>query len=675
MKKWTLNTVSHLTALNEKQGLGTLVSLALSARGITDGEKVHDFFNADKSHDPFLLKDMDKAVELIRTALLNGAKITVYGDYDCDGVAATVMLHGYLTALGGEADWYIPSREEGYGLNTKAIEKIAKSGTELIITVDNGVSAVDEARLIKEKGVGLIITDHHTPPENLPEAAAIINPKRKDDPYPFKNLAGCGVVFKLITALENSDGAGVAEQYGDLAAIGTIGDVVPLVDENRHIVSLGLENIKYSENVGLYCLMRQAGLSEKAGGIDAVTAAYILCPRINAAGRFAHPAKAAELLLCENANTAYAKARELNELNTLRGETERSVTAEIEARLSADPSPLDGRVVVLAGEGWHHGIIGIVSARMVSRFGKPCAVVSINGGEAKGSMRSVPGFSAYESLKFCEDLLVKFGGHAGAGGFSLLSGNVGAFKERMSAYAKQYHDIMPNVEIRADGRPGANDITVENVEKLDVLQPFGEGNPVPVFFLPNCLIKGKRPLKSGKYTAFDIEYDGRGFKALDFGRAYADFWYKAGDRADLMASLGINEYNGVTDISVKVVDMRLSGLNQEKYFAAGETYERLARGEEIDGKLIGRVIPGEEQIKKVYDIAKNASRLEEIAQRALKENINYCVTRIITDIFHETGLIELNRAAGSVRLRKTGRKADLSRSATLIKLKALTPNP
>ncbi|MDR0197354.1 MAG: single-stranded-DNA-specific exonuclease RecJ [Oscillospiraceae bacterium] len=670
MRKWTLNK-SGEADLPAFKTLGPLAAAALSARGIDDETKAREFFNADKLHDPFLLKGMDKATELIRTALSDGGKITVYGDYDCDGVTATVMLCGYLTALGGEIDSYIPTREEGYGLNAKAIEKIAKSGTKLIITVDNGVSAVNEARLIKENGINLIITDHHTPPETLPEAAAIINPKQSGDEYPFKSLAGCGVVLKLIAALENGDNSGVMEQYGDLAAIGTIGDIVPLVDENRHIVSAGLENIKYSENIGLYCLMKQSGIFDRAGGMDAVSAAYVICPRINAAGRFSDPAKAAELLLCEDEQTAYDRASELNELNAARAEIERGITAEIQERLSADPSPLSERVLVLTGEDWHRGIIGIISAKMASRFDKPCVVISASGGTAKGSCRGVNGFSVHGMLKFCGDLLTRFGGHASAGGFTILSENIGAFKARALDYAKRYHDVMPAAEIRADGQPAPSDITVENIEKLNALQPFGEGNPVPVFYLPECAVKRKRPLKNGKYTSFDIEYKGLELKILDFSGVFADFWYKAGDIIDLMVSLGINEYNGVTGISVKMVDMRLSGLNQERYFAAKGAYEKIARGEEIDRKLINRVIPDDAKMKKVYDIVKNAPCLEEVAQRALKADVNYCMLRIILDMFSEAGLIEFNRSTGGIGLRETGEKADLSQSATFLKLRAL----
>lgn len=666
MKKWTVKHPLERITSPLVTGLGPLAESALSARGVTDDIKAREFFKADDFHDPFLLKGMDKAVEIIRSALANGREITVYGDYDCDGVTSTVMLFSYLTALGGEIGYIIPSRDEGYGLNPEAVKKMADSGTGLVITVDNGISAVEEANLVKEAGMDLIITDHHTPPETLPEAGAIINPKQPGCNYPFKDLAGCGVVLKLIAALEGGDTAGAIEQYGDLAALGTIADMVPLGGENRHIVSLGLENIGVSENIGLYFLIKQAGLTENR--IDSTSAAFLICPRINAAGRLEHASKAVSLLLTENAELASAKAQELSMLNASRAALEREITAEIEERLKDEPAPLNNRVLVLIGENWHHGLIGIVASRMLKKYMKPCVVITLAGESARGSCRGFPGFSIHAMLSYCGELMSRFGGHSGAGGFSLPKEDVPALERRIQEYARLYHEVMPVPEITADGQPDPEDITVQNAEKLEALQPFGEGNPTPAYYLPDCLIKRKRPLKEGKYTAFDADYGGKEFKVLDFGGSYADFWYKVGDRVDLMVQIGINEYNGVLGTSIKAVDIRLSGLSQDRFFAALDAYERVVRGEDIDKKLLSRVIPKDADFKKVYDIVKDAFCVEQAAQRAMAAGVNYCMFRVILDVFAESGLLRLDRASGGISINKTNEKINLTESATLKKL-------
>jgi single-stranded-DNA-specific exonuclease len=406
-------------------------------------------------------------------------------------------------------------------------------------------------------------------------------------------------------------------------------------------------------------------------GIDSTSVAFVLCPRLNAAGRLAHPGKAVELLLCENYELASAKAEELNSLNTQRIEEERAIFGEIEALFEKDSSQLNERILILSGKDWHHGIVGIICSKMVARFGKPCAVISTDGDTAKGSFRSVKGFSVVSALKYCGDLLVNFGGHAGAGGLSVKDENISAFKERLLEYAKIHHESMPVPEVVADLCPDSHDITVENIENLDALQPFGEGNPVPVFYLPKCLIKNKRSLKDGKYVSFMVDYRGRELKILDFYRRYADFWYSSGDTVDLMVTFDINEYNGNRDISIKVVDIRLTGINQDKYFAAKNVYEKIKddNPQEIDQKLYSRIIPDDSQIKATYDIIKNSFCLDEVLQKGQKSGINYCMLRVIIDIFEEMGLVQLNPATGSLKTCKTNRKADLEKSKVLTNLR------
>jgi single-stranded-DNA-specific exonuclease len=668
MKKWTVKTHDVEIAAPVVAGVGALARDTLIVRGIIDVEQAHEFFNAEKLNDPFLMKDMKKAVTLINETLEQGGKIVIYGDYDCDGITSTVMLHNHLLALGGEVDWYIPSRDEGYGLHAAAIEKLAVDETALIITVDTGITAVAESVLIKEKGIRLIITDHHSCPEVLPEADAILNPRQSGCEYPFKQLAGCGVVLKLIAALEDGDCGGAIEQYGELAAIGTIGDVVELVGENRQIVCEGLKNLEFSENIGLRCLMSNAGLSFSDRIPDAMSIAFKICPRINAAGRMTHARAAVELLLCENRELAAAKAEELSRLNEQRKEEEKRITAEIGAHLGENPALLNERLLVLVGSGWHHGIIGIVASKLTERYGKPCIVIS----DGKGSCRSIAGFSIIEALRHCSELLTKFGGHSGAAGLTAEESRLAELTAGLHEYAAL--NPVPAAETIADCQPFVGDITVENVKKLDSLQPFGAGNPAPVFHLSNCRIKYKRPLKDGLYTSFNIECCGMEFKVVDFSRRYVDFWYKVGDTVDLMLCFSINEYNNTEEVSMRLEDIRLSGITkiQERYFAARDVYEKLQRGEKIDKKLLPRIIPDENShAKTAYNLIKGVFCSDEVVQRGLLAGMNYCMLRVIIDVFAEMGLAEYNPAAGDIKTLPVKQKVDLGQSKLLMKLKEL----
>jgi single-stranded-DNA-specific exonuclease len=419
---------------------------------------------------------------------------------------------------------------------------------------------------------------------------------------------------------------------------------------------------------------------------DATKVTFIIVPRINAAGRLAHAGKAVELLLCESHELASAKAQELIALNTARIEEERRIIAEIEEYMKSAPNVLNERVLVLSGKDWHHGIIGIIASRMVERFGKPCVIVTTDSKtrESKGSFRSPTGFSAVDSLAYCKDLLSKFGGHAGAGGFSLDENAIPDFKKRLQKFAAAEFaesGILPLDEKAADVRPRPETLTVENIEKLEHLQPFGEGNPVPVFCLTQCLIKHKRPLKEGKFVSFTIEYiqgSRNEFKVLEFSRSYVDFWYKVGDVVDIMANIDVNEYNGVKSLSIKVVNMRLSFLpgTQDRFFAAKDTYEKIKRGEtdDIDTKLFARIIPTDDHMKKAYNLLKNALCLEEVTQRGLLLKLNYCMLRVIIDIFVESGLMEFDAVTQYIKLLpqpQSGGKADLANAPTLIHLKEL----
>jgi len=671
MKHWCL------PQQNPDISYDSLASAVLAARGIN--------INEDEIASPFLMQDMEKAVEVIRASLLAGEKIIIFGDYDCDGVTSTVILYQYLTAQGGEVSWFIPSREEGYGLTISAVDELAQKGAKLIITVDNGISCPAEADYIKEKGIKLIITDHHTVPDIMPQADAVINPKRPDDTSPFKELAGCGVVLKLIMALEDGDVDGVLEQFADIVAIGTIGDVVPMLGENRTIVKRGLEIMPFTENIGLYKLLRQSGFSLEEEDSERLTASalsFTVCPRINAAGRFAHASKAAELLLAETEELAALRSAELSELNNYRRDVEQEILSEIDKYLAENPTLLSERILVLKGMNWHHGVIGIVSSRLINKYGKPNIIISDDGENLRGSARSVEGFPLVPLLEHCGEYLEKFGGHVKAAGLSAKSENFNIIAEKIKSYCAENFPEMPFDTFNIDKVIAPEDLNLAVVEGLKSLAPFGEGNPVPLFLIQNCVILSKKPLKEGKYLSFNVRIGnnpGVVQKILCFSTTYNDFAYENGQTVNLLVTLEINEYNGVKSVSAQLKDIQPAGFNQDKHFAALRAYESLVRGEKIDTALSARAIPEKDDIKIIYDILRlcaafagaESTDTGNIYAQASAKGLNYCKFRIILDVLAEFELIEHDITGSKVKLAPVAKKADLDSSQILRKMRQL----
>ena len=640
MKKWIVANAPVNSGGDVTSEFGDFFGNILIRRGINTIEAARDFFACQSLSDPLLMKDAGKAVELIREALDDGRKITVYGDYDCDGVTATAIMYSYLEAQGAEVEYYIPDRSEGYGMNIPSLERIVSGGTELVITVDNGISAIEEARFLKEKGVQLIITDHHQPGTELPECDACIDPNRADDSSPFKDLCGAGVVLKLLIALEE-DEEFVLDTYADLAAVGTIGDVVPLKGENRYIVRRGLENIKNEQNAGITALIQTA--SRSSDKISSTDIAFSICPRINAAGRMESAEKALRLLLSEDdAETAKRIAEELSALNSRRKTEEDKILADISAQIARDPLIVKQRVIVLRGEGWHHGVVGIVCSRILERYDKPVVMISVENGEARGSMRSVDGFSAHKMLSECSACLTKFGGHPGAGGFSLPADKVDEFTKRVHAYAREHYPKMPDVSLFADMETEASQLTVDNVKKLSLLEPCGERNPVPLFLLRGCRVKSKRAMKDGKYTSFEIEQGNCTIRVISFKIPFAKFFPNAGSRIDLIAAAEINEYNGSESVQLRLVEYRPADFREDRFLAASRVYEEISRGEGCDKRLAPRVMPQKrEELMKIYDLIKKSNGAmtpEELA--VFDGSVNYCMLRITLDAFAEAGMIE-----------------------------------
>ena len=673
MKKWKIckSDDSLAAEFASKCDINKLALEVLTARGFTDFQQVIDFFSLPELSDPFLIKDMEKAVAAISEKVDNYELICIYGDYDCDGITATSILYNYLESMGANVMYYIPERSAGYGLNADAVRELAGKGVSLIVTVDNGISAVEEAKLIKELGMELVITDHHQVPEVLPDALAVVDPHRSDCMSPYKDICGAGVAFKLCAALDDGNYDAVLEQYGDICAIGTVADVVPLDGENRTIVKHGLEYLKNTENSGLCKLFELSSLERDA--IDAVNVSFRIAPVINASGRFGSPLTAVKALLSEDEEDAQSYVSLMLELNSMRKQTENEIISEIIEHIDKYPQTLNHAVLVLWGKNWHPGVIGIVSSKILDYYGKPNFIISIDDeGNARGSARSIHGFDVFDCLCHCSELFEKFGGHECAGGFSLKEENIGALCSRIYSYADSMEKL-PVQELTADKLLMPEDITVENVRGLSALEPFGAGNPVPTFAIIGAKVLVITPLSQGKHTRIDFDYGGYKGQALFFSLAPEKACFRVGDRIDMLVRLDINNFRGAESVSIKVADIRLSGVKQERYFAAKQCYEKLMRGEKLPSNYVRKMIPTRDELVKVYKYINSVrtTTADHMFMKLGDDSMNYCKMRICMDIFKDKELIEYKPATMKLTACEVKQRVDLEQSQTLVKLRGM----
>lgn len=671
MKKWIINKPDTVKAdeLTKRTDLQSLCAQVLVSRGMTELDDVVSFFSEDELSDPFLLKDMTEACETIREAIETEQLICVYGDYDCDGVTSTAVLFTYLECNGANVMYYIPERDEGYGLNKAAIKKLSDDGVALILTVDNGISATEEAEYIYELGMKLVITDHHQQLENLPRAEAVVNPHRHDDTSPFKMLCGAGVALKLVAALDDGNYDIVMEQYAEIVAIGTVADVVPLIGENRTIVRRGLSQLMNTENEGLSYLVEKAGV--KGDSISAITVAFMIAPRINSAGRFGSPTTALKALISEDEDR-HALVDELISLNNQRKKTEDEIYKSIVAQIEADPQMLNERVLVLLGENWHHGVIGIVSSKLIERFGKPNFIISIEGDEARGSARGIKGFDVAKCLAYCADTLEKYGGHPLAGGFSLKADKTDEFRASILQYADENNNSMPQYTLTADKLLTGADIDTAQVEALSRLEPFGEGNPLPLFALIGARIERIVSLSNGRHTRLELTYDKKRITAMLFFRSADSLGVSNGNYVDILANVEINEYNNIKSVVLKVKDIRLSGINQSRYFKARDAYEKVKRGEKLPDEVKNIIIPDRNTLVTVYkSIPDGISDIDGIFAILQNSSINYCKMRLCIDILCELSLLVYLPLTEEIDKKPATKKVDLESSQILKELRCL----
>ena len=554
---------SVINEFSQQFKIGYVFSTILLNRGIKTEEDLKKYFTKSLEfvHNPNLLPDIEAAVKRIKQAIENNEKIVIYGDYDVDGVTAVSILYSFLKEQNADVSYYIPDRmTEGYGLNIKAINKISKLGTNLLITVDCGISSVGEVELAKVQKMDVIITDHHNCKEKLPNALAVINPKRKDSQYPFSDLCGAGVIFKTVLALAKEFGLSTKDcflKYSPLAAIATIADVVDLKDENRIIVDRGLKSIKTSDFIGLTSLIKIAGVLEKP--INTTTVAFTLSPRINAAGRINSALLSCELLLTKNIYDADIIADELNEINEERRIIEKRIYREAVDLILREKDFFHQRIIVLSKEGWHHGVIGIVAAKICEEFNKPTILLSCDkSGVLKGSGRSIDDINLFDSISHCEELLTQFGGHSLAAGLTLEMSNFDEFKKKINEYIKNTYPEMPKRKLSVECSVPPSFITVENAKRLLSFEPFGMANEKPVFVLKNAKVVSCTIMGNGEHMHLIIEAGGKTYKAAGFRLAELVVDCKPDTYIDIAFCLEVNSWRGKENAELIVKDIKFS---------------------------------------------------------------------------------------------------------------------
>ena len=615
-KKWTIagKTEASDSALAEQLGVSNFLAGILRRRNLTDEQAAKAFLHPETEqayYDPFLLKDMDCAVARIKRAIENAEKIVVYGDYDVDGITSTTLLVRALRRLGAAAEYYIPDRQEGYGLHTDSLQKLAEAGAGLIVTVDCGIAGASEIEAMH--GVlDIVVTDHHLPGETLPDAVAVVDPHRADCEYPFKELAGVGVAFKLCQALFREHWNEEFVDDLEIVALGTVADIVPLLSENRKFVKLGLARMKETEMEGLRQLLEVSGLSGK--DVTSGQVGFVLAPRLNAAGRLETAMRGVELLMAEDEGRARDIALALNELNSERQQVEADILEQAKQQL-ASVDTAAARLLVVAGENWHPGVIGIVASRLVDLYYRPTIVISVQDGVGKGSCRSIKGFHLFDALTAAKDTLVQFGGHEMAAGLTVLPENIGALRAALEAYAEAHleaDDYIPCLELEAELRP--EEITVKLVRELSHLEPYGMANPRPLFGCFGADGFDARAIgREGQHLKFFMDGGMQPIQAIGWNMAEKATFVERGP-VDIAYMPEINEWNGKTYVQCKLSELRSS---------------------EGQNPVLTREILGGLYLS----LKKMSSLSEDVEQLAKKCGVSDGTMKCALEIFEELGLI------------------------------------
>lgn len=679
MKVWSVAKVNkeRAIAMANKLEIPPLLAMMLDIRGITREEDVINFLQENKDFsDPFLMKDMDKAVERITTAVENGEKICVYGDYDADGVTSTSLLYSYLRdSLGADVMFYIPTRTgEGYGMNKGAVDKIHSLGVTLIITVDNGISAREEIDYANSLGIDTVITDHHMPSGAIPKAVAVVNAHQQDDKSPFKDFSGVGVAFKLVMAIEGeyADVDSLLENFSDIATLGTIGDIVPLVGENRTLVKNGLRHIQNSDRIGINAMKQESGIAEKE--INSSNVAFTLVPRINAGGRLGSSEKSVNLLLTEDEDEAVTIADKLGMDNRERQSIEKEILASIDEEVRRTPNIVNDKILVFAGKGWHQGVVGIAASRIKEIYDKPTIIIGIDDdGVARGSGRSVEGFSLCDAVFACSEHLTYYGGHPMAVGISLEKEKINDFRKAINAYCKDIK--MPYNILHIDCKLNPNQLDLSILDCLSYIEPCGASNPSPIFGLYNMTVIATKEIGNGNHMRITLSR-GQGqvpVYAVYFNHNFQSCSYRNGDIVDVAVSLDRNIYNGQENLSVIIKDIKYSQSNNEELIDSERIFDKFAKRYKLTKNEVMSILPTRNDFAYIYRFLKQNKGFI-YGEYALVNALNYKISMgkliVILYSMKELGLINWQQGLyqSIVEMKESG-KVNLEDSVFIKKLK------
>ena len=661
-----------------RAGYAPLTARVLCSRGYGTPEAARQFLSAlEPMPDPLLMQDMQKAVDRVRLALRRGEHIAVFGDYDVDGITATCLLTEFLRSQGGTVTSYIPGRiEEGYGLNEQAIIGLKEQGVSLIVTVDCGITASQEAIFCREQGVDLIITDHHECKDELPCAVAVVDPHRKGDGYPHRNLAGVGVAFKLASAICGSQET-ILEQFSDLLCLGTVADVMPLTGENRKFVVRGLKALSETPRPGIVALMAECGCDSRQ--VTASTIGYTLAPRINAAGRMGQVEYATELFLTRDPAKARDLARSLCTLNRQRQDVEAEIYREAVGMLAGQSSP---SAIVLAGEEWHQGVVGIVASRLAEEYGCPTFLICLDGERGKASSRSYGGFNLFSSLESLSHLLESYGGHELAAGFTIGRNEINPFREAVKKLAEEFvASGQQKAALEIDCAVEPKLLNEENVTALDQLEPCGAGCPKPVFFMDGLNVDLLSEVGGGKHLRLRLSRDGMSFGAIFFSTTALRCGIAQGDQVEIAFTPQINEYRGIRSVQLNLVDIRPDKASREHFGSDLQLYERFARSQLLASWEAAMLLPARSDFTAVWRYiaanTQNRQLVEELgclSRKIARFSGMPCSPgrlRVCLDVFRERGLLSFESSHGQVHilLSEPTAKVDLDRSPIIIKLK------
>ena len=670
---------------SKEWGFPAITSSILYSRGFRTEEDIEDFVRGNIIREnPFNITDMDKLVNRVKKAIENKEKICVYGDYDADGVTSTALIYLFLKSKYADVCYYVPERDrDGYGLNVNAIDFIKNLGVKLIFTVDNGVTAIKEVEYANKLGIDTVITDHHRVPKELPNAVAIVDPFRVEcEKLKYKNFAGVGVAFKFVEAFSVDENISFEElliKYGDLVTLGTIGDAVEITGETRKIVKFGLNNILRSTIPGVVALLNVSGLSNKSE-LDLKTVAFLMVPRINACGRMGNAELALKLLISSDISEAMKYAEKLNKLNGLRKDIEEKIFKMAEELLINEPERKHEKIIVIEGENWDHGVLGIVATRITQKYGSPCVLITYNDNMARGSCRSIGDFPLYDVLLECKELFERFGGHPLAAGFDIKTQNIDKLKQAIRESCKKTDIPSPIINISAKLNPLV--ISKRILDDLAILKPFGAGNPEPVFGVFNMTIKKIYSIGQGKHikiTMSRINNENNNFEmeALYFGKSKSDFLYREGDIVDIAVTFSKNEFHGIVNLSIQIVDIKLSSVDLETIIKEKKIYKSFYR----DGILKGldipieNVIPNHEDFIKLYKYLKkeenNFLRADVINYRVYGGKESTLKIYFAIDAMEELGVATVFRSSDEYRIsiNKVNKKVDILDSVTLKRIK------